>query len=216
LKIVRQHFYRWLAEPFTQAEWDNAHLVNAIMDAHADDPEFGHRLIANEVQDSGITVSDRTVWARRAEYRVWSVFRKRRRRKGGKPGPPVFDDHVQRDFNADAPNELWLTDVTEHRTNEGKLYVCAVKDVFSNGSSDTRSATACRPRWPSTPSRTTPHAAATSRDAWFTPTAAANFVHGSSLACYAATTSSDRRAESARPGITRPWNRSSHSSRRTS
>ena len=31
-----------------------------------------------------------------------------------------------------APNRLWLTDITEHRTDEGKLYLCAVKDVFSN------------------------------------------------------------------------------------
>ena len=37
-----------------------------------------------------------------------------------------------RDFTASAPNELWLADITEHRTAEGKLYVCAIKDVFSN------------------------------------------------------------------------------------
>lgn len=52
--------------------------------------------------------------------------------KGKKAGPPVFDDHVQRVFRADAPNRLWLTDITEHRTSEGKLYCCAIKDVFSN------------------------------------------------------------------------------------
>jgi len=112
-------------------EWDQAHLVNAIIDVHADDPEFGHRLIADEVRDAGFIVSDRTVWARCSEHQVWSVFGKRRRGKAGKPGPPVFDDHVQRDFTADAPNELWLTDITEHRTSEGKLYLCAIKDVFS-------------------------------------------------------------------------------------
>ncbi len=35
-------------------------------------------------------------------------------------------------FAADRPNELWLSDITEHRTGEGKLYVCAIKDVYSN------------------------------------------------------------------------------------
>lgn len=29
------------------------------------------------------------------------------------------------------PNELWLTDITEHRTGEGKLYLCAIKDAYS-------------------------------------------------------------------------------------
>ena len=37
-----------------------------------------------------------------------------------------------RQFVADRPNELWLSDITEHRTDEGKLYLCAIKDVFSN------------------------------------------------------------------------------------
>lgn len=49
-----------------------------------------------------------------------------------KAGPPVHDDLVGRDFTATAPNELWLTDITEHRTDEGKLYLCAIKDVYSN------------------------------------------------------------------------------------
>jgi transposase InsO family protein len=48
-----------------------------------------------------------------------------------RPGPPVHDDMVERDFTAAGPNELWLTDITEHPTAEGKLYVCAVKDVYS-------------------------------------------------------------------------------------
>jgi putative transposase len=52
-----------------------------------------------------------------------------------KPGPPVHDDlcvDKQRDFTATGPNQLWLTDITEHRTREGKLYLCAIKDVWSN------------------------------------------------------------------------------------
>jgi transposase InsO family protein len=44
----------------------------------------------------------------------------------------VHDDRVQRVFTATAPNQLWVTDITEHRTAEGKLYLCAVKDVHSN------------------------------------------------------------------------------------
>ena len=35
-------------------------------------------------------------------------------------------------FAAEAPNELWLVDITEHWTDEGKLYMCAFKDVCSN------------------------------------------------------------------------------------
>lgn len=47
------------------------------------------------------------------------------------PGRPAHDDLLQRDFTAPGPNHLWLTDITEHRTREGKLYLCAVTDLWS-------------------------------------------------------------------------------------
>ncbi|WP_406224164.1 IS3 family transposase [Streptomyces griseus] len=34
-------------------------------------------------------------------------------------------------FTTDSPNRLWLTDITEHSTREGKLYLCAIKDAYS-------------------------------------------------------------------------------------
>lgn len=39
---------------------------------------------------------------------------------------------MQRDFTAANPDEVWLTDTTEHPTGEGKLYACVIKDVCSN------------------------------------------------------------------------------------
>lgn len=50
---------------------------------------------------------------------------------GRKAGPPVHDDLVKRHFKADKPDQVWLTDITEHWTDEGKLYMCAIKDVRS-------------------------------------------------------------------------------------
>ncbi len=87
LGFSKQAFYKWREEPVSQRDWDDAHLINAALDIHTDDPEFGYRFIA--------------------------------------------DDLVRRDFTATGPNRLWLTDISEHRTGEGKLYICAVKDVWS-------------------------------------------------------------------------------------
>ena len=53
-----------------------------------------------------------------------------RRKKRGCPAQPVHDDLVRRHFVADAPDRLWLTDITEHATREGKVYLAAVLDVF--------------------------------------------------------------------------------------
>jgi len=66
-----------------------------------------------------------------SEQRLWSLHSKKRG-LNRKAGPPVHDDLVLRDFTATKPNQLWLTDITEHWTDEGKLYLCAIKDGHSN------------------------------------------------------------------------------------
>lgn len=63
LKLCRQQDDRWLAEPMTDAELDEAYLANAIFDAHRDDPEFGYRFLADEARVAGrLEAGDRTVW----------------------------------------------------------------------------------------------------------------------------------------------------------
>lgn len=61
---------------------------------------------------------DRTAWRICSDNGWWSAFGKKRGRSGKRPGPPVHDDLVQRDITATTVNELWLADITEHRTSE--------------------------------------------------------------------------------------------------
>ena len=76
-------------------------------------------------------MADRTAWRLCNQSGIMSAIVKTRKRRGKKPGPPVCDDLVERNFTAGGPKQLWLVDITEHRTREGKLYLCAVKEVFS-------------------------------------------------------------------------------------
>lgn len=132
LGFSTQGFYRWLAAPVTDRDWDDAHLINAIYDIHHDDPEFGYRFIADELDAAGHRACENRVARLCHQQQVFSATIRRKRGKGTRPGPPVHDDHVQRKFRAERPNTLWLTDITEHRTAEGKLYLCAIKDACSN------------------------------------------------------------------------------------
>src|SRR5690606_20456138 len=118
LEIARQPYYRWLANPVSDAELDAAHLANAVFDAHRDDPEFGYRFLADEVRAAGHVACDRTVWRICRDQGWWSVFGKRRRGKTTKPGTPAHDDLVRRVFTTPAPNRLWLADITEHPTGQ--------------------------------------------------------------------------------------------------
>jgi putative transposase len=128
-----QAFYKWRANPCSEREWTDAHLTNAIVDVHGDDPEFGYRFITDELHRGGHQVGEGRVWRLCRDQKAWSITTRKGRRSSGKtPGPAVHDDLVNRDFTAPAPNLVWLTDITEHPTGEGKLYCCAIKDVFSN------------------------------------------------------------------------------------
>ncbi|MFJ8255647.1 DDE-type integrase/transposase/recombinase [Streptomyces sp. NPDC094466] len=109
LKPARQPYYRWLDQPVSDAVLEEAYRANALFDA----------------------MTDRTAWRICRDNRWWSVFGKKCG-KGEKASPPVHDDLVRRDFTAACTNRLWLADITEQATGEGKLCLCAIKDVFSN------------------------------------------------------------------------------------
>jgi putative transposase len=131
LGFSKQAFYAWRKNPVSQRDWDDAHLINAAIDVHHDDPAFGYRFIADELPARGITAGENRVARLCSQQRIWSAFSKKRG-LGRKAGPPVHDDLIARQFTAAGPDRVWLTDITEHPTGEGKLYLCAFKDVYSN------------------------------------------------------------------------------------
>jgi putative transposase len=131
LGFSKQAFYAWRRDPVSQRDWEDAHLINAALDVHRDDPAFGYRFIADELPARGITAGENRVARLCSQQQIWSAFAKRRG-LARKAGPPVHDDLVRRTFSAGRPDRTWLTDITEHATGEGKLYLCAIKDVYSN------------------------------------------------------------------------------------
>ena len=130
LGFSKQAFYAWCKNPVSQRDQDDAHLINAALDVHREDPAFGYRFIADELPARGITAGENRVARLCSQQRIWWVFSKKRG-LNRKAGPPVHDDLVARQFTAAGPDRTWLTDITEHPTAEGKLYLCAFKDVYS-------------------------------------------------------------------------------------
>ena len=58
LGLPTQAFYRWLKSPVCQRDWDDAHVINAVLDLHGDDPEFGYRLLTDELRLKGFSASE--------------------------------------------------------------------------------------------------------------------------------------------------------------
>ncbi len=143
LKLCRAQYYRWLAQPVTTQEAQRDRRVAALQAAHDDDPQAGYRYLREEAEAAGVIMCERTAWKLCSQHELWSSYGKKRGKNRKRPGPPVHDDlvaHVdahgvaRHDFigAATGMNQVWVTDITEHPTKEGKLYFCAVKDIFSN------------------------------------------------------------------------------------
>jgi transposase InsO family protein len=77
----------------------------------------------------GLAVNRKRVERLMREHGIQGIYR----RKGRKNpvNAATEEDLVKRQFAVGGPDVLWLTDITEHPTGEGKLYLCAVKDVYS-------------------------------------------------------------------------------------
>jgi hypothetical protein len=133
-----QAYYAWLANPVTDREWDDAHTINALLDAHGEDPEFGYRFLVDELRSAGHTTGERRGWRLCSQQRLWSTTTKKGRRGSGKtPGPAVHDDLVERKFTAIAPNLLWVTDITEHPPSRASSTAARSRTASPTGSSAT-------------------------------------------------------------------------------
>jgi transposase InsO family protein len=131
LKLGKQAYYEWKRNPISRREREDQQLLPLIREIHTNDPEYGYRFIADELKQLGHRINEKRVYRICRTHNIYSVIQKKCRKYAESP-LPAYDDLVCRDFRADSINKLWLTDITEHWTNEGKLYLCSIKDVFSN------------------------------------------------------------------------------------
>lgn len=111
-------------------------IVKLIRSMREDDDRMrtygSPRMHAELRLEHGLTINAKRVARLMREAGLQGLYR---RRRGGctvsDPAADPFPDLVDRNFTADEPNRLWITDITEHPTAEGKVYCAAVMDVFS-------------------------------------------------------------------------------------
>lgn len=123
-------FYKWKQTPQSARERYDTVLLAEIREIHADDPEFGHRFIWDELKQRGHQVGRDRVKRLCKTHRIHSSTVKSKALRS-KAGPPVTDDLLQRHFSADTCDVAWVSDITEHPTDEGKWYFAAIKDLCS-------------------------------------------------------------------------------------
>ncbi|NYI60324.1 transposase InsO family protein [Cellulomonas soli] len=131
LGVSRSGYYDWASRAPSARAIRHAWLGDQIAAIHAaSHGTYGRlRVHAELVHAGGVVVGHNTVGLlmRRAQLAGLPTHRrgKRSRRE------ITVTDLVRRDFHRTGPNQLWVTDITEHPTREGKLYCCVVIDTYS-------------------------------------------------------------------------------------
>ncbi|EIM6547707.1 IS3 family transposase, partial [Salmonella enterica subsp. enterica serovar Alachua] len=132
LDVHPSGFYAWLQQPHSQREQANQMLTGQIKQFWLESGcVYGYRKIHLDLRDTGQQCGVNRVWQlmKRAGIKAQVGYRSPRARKG--EDSIVAPDRLQRQFNPDAPDERWVTDITYIRTHEGWLYLAVVVDLFS-------------------------------------------------------------------------------------
>jgi len=131
LKVSRSGYYEWRSRGPSARDYDDAHLLDTIIDVHtAARGVYGARRVHAELRlGRSLQVGRRRVERLMRCHRLAGVHRRRWRH--AQRSEATWPDRVQRQFSADGPDRLWVTDITQHRTGEGWVYAAVVLDVFS-------------------------------------------------------------------------------------
>jgi hypothetical protein len=133
LGVSESWFYKWHQRPPTDRQIRRGEVdveVRRLFELSG--RTYGSPRIHTDLLEAGWTINAKTV--AESMQRQGLMGRKPKRRKGltkQDKTVPKFPDLLRRDFTAAAPNLKWCGDVTEIPTDEGKLYLASVIDLFS-------------------------------------------------------------------------------------
>ena len=134
LEVSRSGYYEWRAGVKSTRMQENELLTKAIAKIHEDSRgTYGWpRVHAELVLGLGQAVNHKRVARLMREAGLQGLYRHRRHGCTWRdPAADPYPDLVDRNFTATGPDQLWVTDITEHPTGEGKVYCAAVLDVYS-------------------------------------------------------------------------------------
>jgi putative transposase len=133
LRIQPSGFYAWLKTPLSKRAREDERQTELIRTAWKDSGKvYGYRKLHDDLLDQGETACPNRVarLARLACIRAQIGYKRRPGSYGGKPSL-VVDNMLDRQFDVDVPDGVWVTDITYLRTLEGFAYLAVVIDLYS-------------------------------------------------------------------------------------
>jgi len=133
LRIHPSGFYAWLRNPLSKRAQEDARQTELIRKSWKESGMvYGYRKLHDDLLDQGETCCPNRVarLAGLAGIKAQIGYRRRPGVYGGKPSV-VVDNTLDRQFDVEAPDRVWVTDITYIRTLEGFAYLAVVIDLYS-------------------------------------------------------------------------------------
>ena len=135
--MARSAYYKWLRGDTGKRVRENERIAGIVENIHNDDPSKGYRRINDDLDRyHDIHINDKRVLRICRTMDIKSTIKYCNHGCTRQADHPQYiaDNILNRMFTADAPNQKWLTDVTEFKWYEGivvhKLYLSAILDLF--------------------------------------------------------------------------------------
>ena len=133
LRIQPSGFYAWLKSPLSKRAREDARQTELLSKAWKDSGKvYGYRKLHDDLLDQGESLLSEPGCrlAQLAGIKAQIGYKRRPGSYGGKPSV-VVDNTLDRQFDVDAPDRAWVTDITYIRTMEGFAYLAVVIDLYS-------------------------------------------------------------------------------------
>jgi len=133
LEIKPSGFYAWLRRGESTRSIENRRFAQQVTEIHAEsDAVYGARKVRDELMDLGFAVGrHRVARLMRAQGLKGCPKKRYRVTTDSNHGFKIAPNRLDREFDAEAPNQRWVADITYIRTGEGWLYLAAVMDLYS-------------------------------------------------------------------------------------
>lgn len=116
---------------------ENERIAGEVEKIHKAHPDMGYRRIRDELdRNHDIHVNDKRILRINRALHIQSIIKYKRRGCTKSAASPEYiaKNYLKRQFRADAPNQKWLTDVTEFKYYIGpeihKIYLSAILDLY--------------------------------------------------------------------------------------
>ena len=133
LRVSTSGYYDWSKRLPSPRQCDNERLLGRIHALHQDSRgTLGAGRMQEDLVEEGLTASRNRVARLMALAGLQGWPRPKRRGQRAQPAltPPCVRNLLERDFSALEPETKWVTDITEIKTQQAKLYLCVVLDLF--------------------------------------------------------------------------------------